>query len=87
MAVPHHSRNLYKVLRTIRKRLEPVFLYYLNGPSMSASQVNANDWSFLSPELVLQMMISVQIIAGTLAVRSSLFPYSFFPGYVVFNGG
>jgi len=59
----------------------------LNGPNMSASQVNANVWSFLSPELVYQLTVATRIVAGALAVSSSLFRQRFLPAYVVSDGG
>jgi hypothetical protein len=54
---------------------------------MSASQVTKNDWLYHSPELVHQMTVATRIVAGTLAVSSSLFRQSFLPAYVVSDGG
>ena len=54
---------------------------------MSASQVTKDDWLYRSPELVHQMMVVTRIVAGTLAVSSSLFCQSFLLAYVVSDGG
>jgi hypothetical protein len=46
---------------------------------MNASQANADQWPYLSPEAAYQMTVSTHILAGTLAVSIPLFRYSFFP--------
>lgn len=65
----------------------PVCFSKSNGPRMSASQVNVSKWSYYSPEVAYQITVSTHILAGTLAVRNSLFHYNFFPACVLSDGG